>query len=234
MDLSSENAIRKALEYEQITSVDDLLDLDNHDIETLQYEENGSIKTIRKHQKGRLQSFKRYVMFLSSNGRTMINNWDTLVREDFQNFSISSLNDDNPKAPNKSMTIAGINIDDSYNASPDLSYKTKRTPDLLREFKKGIKRDPNLFPVLTRESGWDNFHQSLIIEAKAQDLEDVINPSFTPKSDDESKPFNEKQKFMCSVFKRTLQTDKGKSIVRKYATSSNARQIIILILKHII
>ena len=49
MALSAENAIRLSLEYEQITSVDDLLYLDYHDIETLQYEENGSIKKIHKH-----------------------------------------------------------------------------------------------------------------------------------------------------------------------------------------
>ena len=66
MALPAENAIRLALEYEQITSVDDLLDLDYHGIETLQYEENGSIKSIRKHQKGRLQSFRRYAKFLTS------------------------------------------------------------------------------------------------------------------------------------------------------------------------
>ena len=119
------------------------------------------------------------------------------------------------------MIVAGILVDKDYVTTLITSSNVRR-PDPVREFKKGIKRDQNLFPMLSRETAWNNYHESLVIEAKSQDLEEVINPSYVPHSKDSSDFFDKKQKLMTAVFKRILKTDKGKSIVRKYAKTSNA------------
>ena len=47
-----------------------------------------------------------------------------------------------------------------------------------------------------------------------------------PKNKDESQElFNQKQYFMYSVFKKVLQSDMGKTIVRKYAPSLEAQSV---------
>ena len=71
-----------------------------------------------------------------------------------------------------------------------------------------------------------------MIEAKAQDLYDVINPSYTPHNEEEKLLFFEKEKFMTAMFRRTLQTDKGKAIVRKHATNSSAQKIYLELKEH--
>ena len=82
-------------------------------------------------------------------------------------------------------------IGEYYN--PSLMPISTKPVDLVREFKKGIKRDQTLFPTLSRETAWDNYHESLVIEAKSQDLEEVINPSYVPPNKDASDLFDEKQ-----------------------------------------
>ena len=56
------------------------------------------------------------------------------------------MNDDNPKPPNVDIVLAGVMIDKHYNPSP--TPINTRPLDLVREFKKGIKRDQNLSPIL--------------------------------------------------------------------------------------
>ena len=63
------------------------------------------------------------------------------------------------------MIVVGITIDNTYNIKPIIN--TSRFIDPIGAFKKGIKRNPNLFPILDRETRWDNFNQALMIEIKA-------------------------------------------------------------------
>ena len=53
------------------------------------------------------------------------------------------------------MVIVEINKDSTYKSKP------------ITDFRQGIKRNPNLFPILDRETRWDNFNQALMIEIKA-------------------------------------------------------------------
>jgi len=52
----------------------------------------------------------------------------------------------------------------------------------------------------------------------------VLNPSFKPATG-EKNLFEAKQKYMYSVFKRVLQMDKGKALVRSYQSTANAQKI---------
>ena len=66
------------------------------------------------------------------------------------------------------MTVAGILVDKNYVVTL-ITSSNIRQPDPVREFKKGIKCDQNLFPMLSCETAWDNYHESLVIEGKLQD-----------------------------------------------------------------
>ena len=224
MMLGKIDSIRLCLDYDEITTLQDLLSLSKDDIETLTFKkDDGMVTPISKHGKGKLMTFKRLVNFWFSNGRDILIYWPKMTNSHFTSFQVSSLNDEDPFPPLVQVEVAGIKINKHYNCKPT-SYNIKSI-DLVREFKKGIKRDQNLFPILNRESAWDNYHQALLVQTKAQDLEDIIISTYIPQDDEGQLLFDEKQKFMTAVFQKTLQTDKGKSIVRKYAKTSNAQKI---------
>jgi len=61
--------------------------------------------------------------------------------------------------------------------------------DPLAEFKKGIKCDPSQFQMLSDFKDWDSFFRSFMIEAKAQGLSNVINPTYRPSTDEERSLF---------------------------------------------
>jgi hypothetical protein len=102
---------------------------------------------------------------------------------------------------------------------------TPRPKDAAAEFKKGIKRDPNLFPTLKKDNQWDGYHHTLHAQTHAQDVSQVIGTSYVPTTTKDIVLFAEKQKYMYAVFERTLLTDKGKMIVRRHALDGDAQEV---------
>jgi hypothetical protein len=116
----------------------------------------------------------------------------------------------------------------SISANPGQAYAPAGgncTKDLVADFKKGIKRDTNMFPSLKQDKQWDNWQRAIIAHARAQDLSDVLDPKFSPVGIEGSYLFAEKQKFMYAVFERTLLSDKGKALVRLHLDDYNAQKL---------
>ena len=68
--------------------------------------------------------------------------------------------------------------------------------------------------------------RSLFIVAKTHESNEVLDPNFTPGSEPEEKElFEAKQTFMFSVFNANLQTDMGKTIVRRHWANTNAQSV---------
>ena len=87
----------------------------------------------------------------------------------------------------------------------------------LMGFKKGIKREIAAYSSLKDERYIDGFKRSLFIVAKTHKCNEVLDPNYTPGSDPEEKElFDAKETFMFSVFNANLQTDMGKTIVRRH------------------
>lgn len=59
----------------------------------------------------------------------------------------------------------------------------------------------------------------------AQDVARALGVTCAPSTEEEKDLFVEKQKFMHSVFKRTLQTNQGKALVRLHESTSNSQSI---------
>ena len=96
----------------------------------------------------------------------------------------------------------------------------------LMSFKKGIKREITAYPSLKDERYFDGFKRSLVIVAKTHECSDVLDPKYTPGSEpEEQELFEAKQTFMFSVFNTNLQTDIGKTIVRRYLASTDAQAV---------
>ena len=64
------------------------------------------------------------------------------------------------------------------------------------------------------------------IVAKTHECSDVLDPNYTPGSEpEEQELFEAKQTFMFSVFNTNLQTDMGKTIVRRHLVSTDAQAV---------
>ena len=100
-------------------------------------------------------------------------------------------------------------------------------PDIeLMSFKKGIKRDITAYPSLKDERYFDGFKRSLFIVAKTHECCEVLDPNYTPGSEpEEQELFEAKQIFMFSVFNTNLQTDMGKTIIRRHLASTDAQAV---------
>ena len=96
----------------------------------------------------------------------------------------------------------------------------------LMGFKKGTKREISAYPSLKDERYFDGFKRSLYIVAKTHEFSEVLDPNYTPGSESEEKELLEaKQTFMFSVFNTNLQTDMGKTIVRKHLAHTDAQAV---------
>ena len=70
----------------------------------------------------------------------------------------------------------------------------------LTNFKKGIKRDASAYPIFKNERYYNNFIHHFKATTKAQGLNSLMDPNFTPGSDEhEQQLFVEQQDFLYSV-----------------------------------
>ena len=96
----------------------------------------------------------------------------------------------------------------------------------LMGFKKGIKREIAPYPSLKDERYFDGFKRSLSIVAKTHDCNKILDPNYTPGSEPEEQELLEaKQTFMFNVFNANLQTDMGKTIVRRHLANTHAQTV---------
>ena len=96
----------------------------------------------------------------------------------------------------------------------------------LMGFKKGIKREIAAYPSLKDERYFDGFKRSLFIVTKTHDCNEVLDLNYTPGSEpEENELFGAKQTFMFSVFNANLQTDMGKTIVRRHLANADAQAV---------
>ena len=96
----------------------------------------------------------------------------------------------------------------------------------LMGFKKGTKREIAAYPSLKDERYFDGFKKIALIVAKTHECNEVLDPNYTPGSaPEEQELFEAKQTFMFSVFNANLQTDMGKTIVRRHLANTDAQSV---------
>ena len=96
----------------------------------------------------------------------------------------------------------------------------------LMGFEKGTKREIAAYPTLKDERYFDGFKRSLLIVAKTHECNEVLDPIYTPGSEpEEQELFEAKETFMFSVFNANLQTDMGKTIVRRHLANTDAQSV---------
>ena len=96
----------------------------------------------------------------------------------------------------------------------------------LMGFKKGIKRSIAAYPSLNNERYFDGFKRSLFIVAKTLECNEVLDATYVPGSEpEEQELFEAKQTFIISVFNANLETDMGKTIIRRHLANTDAQSV---------
>ena len=76
------------------------------------------------------------------------------------------------------------------------------------------------------EHFFDKFQRDILISAKSHNVSEILDPSYSPgPSPEERELFEAKQFFMYKVFNETLQTDMGRTTVRKYLRTTDAQAL---------
>jgi hypothetical protein len=210
-DLSPDSPLHKALDSNMYVAPEDFLMEKDKDLEDLNYQDGGKSVKLQKGGVGLLKTFKQFVAYHNNQGQPIgENDWVNITCSEFNTFCISNANNPYPVA--------------TISAQPTTT-RTAPAIDLVRDFKRGIKRDPSQFPILKDDASWDNWNRSTKAQANAQDIADVLDHMYTPSTPDLIALFIEKQKFMYAVFEKTLKTDKGKALVRQYQATFDAQKI---------
>ena len=104
---------------------------------------------------------------------------------------------------------------------------TSESQTALNNFKKGTKRDASVYPIFKNDKYYDTLQRSFLANLKAQGLYDVADPDHDPESGDiyEQELFKGKQSFVYSVLATSLQTEKGRELVKEF--EGDARSIIL-------
>ena len=202
---SKDGPLAKALERSGISEIFDILLLNQSDRDSLTFkDEDGLLTPLSVGHKNMLKALKMYSSYCMTKG-TPIDDWTEVTKEAFDFFRCS---------------------DACFNATEFDITPVAAAPkhDPLNDFRKGIKRDASLFTILKDPKQWDSWHRSTMAQARAQDVSEVLDPSFVP-SQSEGPLFEAKQKYLYAVFERVLQTDKGKALLQAYEDEADAQQI---------
>ena len=101
----------------------------------------------------------------------------------------------------------------------------------LTNFKKGLKRDASAYPIFKNERYYNTFIRHFKATAKAQGLSTLMDPNFTPGSDEYGQQlFQEQQDFLYSVLISSLKTDFSEALVKDH--EGDAQLILELLHEH--
>ena len=101
----------------------------------------------------------------------------------------------------------------------------------LTNFKKGIKRDASAYPIFKNERYYNTFIRHFRATAKAQGLSTLMDPNFTPGSDEYGQQlFQEQQDFLYSVLISSLKTGFSEALVKDH--EGDAQLILELLHEH--
>ena len=108
----------------------------------------------------------------------------------------------------------------------DFRHESNQNAHQLLAFKKRIKREVSWYTILKDERYFESFQRNLLVTATTHDCEEILDGNYKPENNNDSKePFTEKKYFMYSVFNKVLQSDMGKTIVRKYAPALDVQSV---------
>ena len=218
------------MEYKQYLTIDDFYDSSYTDPEKFdtkgpatEYKWKGKMNHLSPNVAQKLKSFVRWMAHEERPYELHDDFLATLTRESYLKFryiDTQSLSSPPPShhEPQQLMT----SFPSEFKNTTHSESKTA-----LNNFKKGTKRDASVYPIFKNDKYYDTFQSSFLANLKAQALYDVADPDYDPDSGDiyEQELFQGKQSFVYSVLVTSLQTEKGRELVKEF--EGDARSIIL-------
>ena len=218
-DIDDQSALAKSLAENGVDCIKILSAMDEEEIQALQFkDDDGTTKPVPYSQRQVLSLFNLYLEHRDSIGTSVLDSeWETLTHEEFDEFRISPVGRGYARRK-KGGLRAPAHI-------PYSAPAPKPTPTAVDMFRRGIKRDMTLFPILKDERLHVSWHRTFTNQARAQDVINVLDENFVPDHTDPDAValFAEQQKYMYAVLDKTVQTDEGRAIVRTYEITYDAQ-----------
>jgi len=143
---------------------------------------------------------------------------DELTREDFLRFRRTV------RERSQEHIESSVSNNSNSQSTKQYDYYNSVTYQIA-DFRKSVKRDSTLFPVLKDKAFFQQFDRDFKIEADAQGIIEITDPNYEPKSPEEKELFNLKQRYAYSVLRRCLKTDFGIMQVRALASTRDAQEV---------
>ena len=226
-----DHLLRRILRRELLTDVSHLYALNPDALESMRMEtDDGDYLRIPLGYRQRLcapVAFRDCYNAVDPSRNFLVTDWLNVTLEDMETFLAS--------APftvyyNRGTILAlGVTTLPSFptRSSTALSSSsgTGNSSSALETFKKTIKRDPSQFVAFSDRRLWASWNLQFTATARAQDLQDVLDPTFIPKDADSRAVFQAKNEYLFSVFVSKLTTDEGKTLVRAHSKTFDAQKI---------
>jgi hypothetical protein len=121
---------------------------------------------------------------------------------------------------------------DGTTIAPALSPGVPKRKSAKELSQKPIKRDLNCFKTFSDKRYWTTWYQHFVATARAQDLQDLLDPNYIPSTPSDKDVFKARQEYLYSVFVHILQTKEGKALVQSKSLSNNAQSIFTSLCAH--
>ncbi len=200
--------IYKILIHNRFNGADDIVQTTEERLETLKDEKG---EDIAPNSFGLLRSFRNYTHHAVANGETADHTFYQNIDPDtFDIFCTGPHNTTSTELQAAAATTRAT---------------TSRTSDAVRDFQRGIKRDPSVFPTFKDDGKWDHFNRKLEAQCQSQGVANVLDSSYVPHTDEAKQLFQLQQEYVYAIFVDKLQTDTSQEIVRMYQDQSDAQKI---------
>lgn len=217
--------IDKVMEVPGFTAPSDFNMHNRSTLETTQYQDsNGKDQLLTASEVGVVRAFQGYIKYRTAKMEPIgLDDWTSITIDQVDEFRASEFCDSNEAFCLRRNATIDLAMIAAAAKNPSLTSPPSTTPGTgpsqrgeLQEFRKGIKRDSSLFPVLNNRKEWKTYKQGLESQADAQRVSDVLNESYTPNTPDEIELFKEKQTYMFAVFVRTMKADFAKKALADF------------------
>jgi len=164
----------------------------------------------------KIRQLQKYVNHLKLNSTSNRIDYLSITEEDYDEFRSSNQGE---------ILLPPTTSSTGRNVAASTTTASKQKYTLAENWERGIKRDPSLFPTIKRDADWKEFSDKMLLEAKAQLVDDILDSTYKPGTKDEKDLFIYKKNYMMSVFKNHILTDKGKSIIAMHTAAGEAQLV---------
>ncbi|KAG7361927.1 reverse transcriptase RNA-dependent DNA polymerase [Nitzschia inconspicua] len=227
-DLEANDPLRASLRDDGIVGIYDLVSMEREYVKSLTYldEVDGTQqRTLVPRGTARLiiilKDFLRYKVAM---GEPVDDDWTGITQEEFDSFRVSGVYLEATAMANGGIPLFKP-ITNSSTAHPTVSTTPATTyvqPSAVEMFKKGIKRDQNLFPTLKEEELHDPWHRKFEIQSHSQAVTNIVDSKYLPSNPNEKEVFQPIKTSMDAVLESKVQTSKGKEAIREHKATKDA------------